>query len=50
MADFQNVGCFVFEQSIMFHKSALQNVHYTIPQHHQCVFLTQSKNNQALDL
>ena len=26
MADFQNVSCFVFEQSIMFHKAVVQNI------------------------
>ena len=39
MADYQNVSCFVFEQSIMFHKAAVQNiynVYYT--KRCQCVF------------
>ena len=27
MADFPNVSCFVFEQSIVFHKTAIQNVY-----------------------
>ena len=27
MADFQNVSCFVFEQSIMFHKAPIQNIY-----------------------
>ena len=27
MADFQNVSCFVFEQSIMFHKASAQNIY-----------------------
>ena len=40
MADFQNVSCFVFEQSIMFYKSALQNVHkvYYFKTLSMCIF------------
>ena len=53
MADFQNVNSFVIEQSIVFHKAAVQNIYnvYYIKTPSMCIFiLTQSKCNQASDL
>ena len=40
MADFQNVSCFVFEQSIMFHKAAVQNIYnvYYFKTLSMCIF------------
>ena len=47
---FQNVSCFVFEQSIVFHNDAIQNITmYSILKRRKCVFLKQSKSNQASD-
>ena len=49
--DFQNVSCFVFEQSIVFHIATIQNVYdVTISKRRQCVYITPSKSNQASDL
>ena len=49
--DCQNVSCFVFEQSIMYHKAARQAfTMYTISKRCHWVFLMQSKSNQALGL
>ena len=38
--DFQNVSCFVFEQSIMFHKAAVQNIYnvYDFKTLSTCIF------------
>ena len=40
MVDFQNVSCFVFEQSILFHKAAIQNVYnvYYFKTSSMCIF------------
>ena len=40
MADFQNVSCFVFEQSIMFLKAAVQNIYnvYYFKTSSMCIF------------
>ena len=40
MADFQNVSCFVFEQSIMFHKAPIQNIYnvYYFKTSWMCIF------------
>ena len=42
MAAFQNVSCFMFEQSIVFNNAAVQNIYtvYSVLKRHQCVFLS----------
>ena len=44
MSAFQNVSCFVFEQSFVFHNTAIQNIYIVF------YFKMPSKSNHPLDL
>ena len=49
MAAFQNVSCFVFEQSIVFLNGAVQNIYnvFYFKTSSMCILLKQLKSNQA---